>query len=56
MYEDARQDFEDFMAVQVAVMLASGEDPAEWIERHAAHFRDEWEAIAEGRAMPIPKH
>ena len=35
----SQQQFETFMADQIAVIEASGMDPEVWVERHSAAFR-----------------
>ena len=39
----SQQQFEAFMADQIAAMERSGVDPEVWIERHSDTFRAAWE-------------
>jgi AraC-like DNA-binding protein len=39
----SQQQFEAFMAAQIAAIEASGVDPEVWVERHSTTFRAAWE-------------
>ncbi|HEX6704132.1 MAG TPA: hypothetical protein VF169_05180 [Albitalea sp.] len=39
----SQQQFEAFMAAQIAAIQASGAEPDAWIERHSTTFRSAWE-------------
>jgi hypothetical protein len=48
----SQQQFEAFMAAQIAAIGASGMDPETWIERHSTTFRAAWD---NSQAMRLEK-